>query len=111
MSPKQEIYGELLRSTLSYIRNYQSLPFWRRWRSRTVYEEAELIHNLRHGLFEPDFTDHDIWFLNSQAESYYQHARFSPLYVQHVALIRELFALVPDSFRPQLRWQGPSSVA
>lgn len=107
MSQKQEIYRELLRSTLIYIRNYQSLPFWRRWRDKTVFEEAELIHNVWPSLFEPQFTDHDIWFLNVQAASYFRLAHFSPLYAQHVALIRELFTLVPDASRPRLQWAGP----
>jgi len=114
MSPKQEIYREFLRTTLPYIRNMQSLSFWRRWlrrRDRAVYEEAELIHNLWPSLFEPEFTDHDIWFLNSQAENYFREAHFSPLYPQHVALIRELFALVPEDFRSRLRWAGPLNSA
>jgi len=107
MSPKQEIYRELLRTTLPYIRNMQSRPFWRRWRDRTVFEEAELIHNIWPSLFEPEFTDHDIWFLNAHAESYFGEAHFSPLYPQHVALIRELFALVPEVLRSRLLWSGP----
>ncbi len=111
MSPKQEVYRELLRSALPYIRNQESLPFWRRWRDKTVYEEVELIHNLWPSLFEPEFAEHDLWFLNVQAQSYCQKARFSPLYVPHVALIRELFALVPDSLRSQLQWHGPPNVA
>jgi hypothetical protein len=111
MSPKQEIYRELLRSTLPYIRSYQCLPFWRRWRDTTVYEEAELIHNLWPSLFEPEFTDHDIWFLNVQAASYYQAASSSPLYPRHVALIQELFTLVPDALRPRLQWPGPTRKA
>jgi len=111
MSPKQEVYRELLRSSLIYIRNQESLPFWRRWRDKTVYEEAELIHNLWPSLFDPEFSGHDLWFLNVQAQNYYRKASLSPLYVPHVALIRELFALVPDSLRPQLRWPGPPDVA
>jgi hypothetical protein len=107
MSPKQEIYRELLRTTLPHIRSVLNLPFWRRLRHKALYEEAELVHNLWPSLFEPEFIDHDVWFLNSQAKSYYQRARSSPLYPQHVALIRELFAFVPDRCRPQLHWAGP----
>jgi hypothetical protein len=111
MSPKQEIYREFLRTTLPYIRTMQFQPFWRRWRDRTVYVEAELIHNLWPHLFDPEFTDHDIWFLNSQAESYFREAHFSPLYTQHVGLIRELFALVPEDFCTRLQWAGPPDPA
>ena len=109
MSPKQEIYREFLRTTLPYIRDRQSLSFWRRWGDASVYEEAELIHNLWPSLFEAEFTDHDFWFLNAQTESYYRRASSSPLYAQHVALIRELFTIVPIRFRSQLRWSGPST--
>ncbi len=108
MSPKQEIYREFLRTTLPYIRNIQSQPFWRRWRDRTVYEEAELIHNLWPHLFEPEFTDHDIWFLNSHAESYFREADFSPLYPQLWPLIRELFALYARGFPLTIAMAQPS---
>jgi len=108
ISPKQQIYSEILRTTLIYLRNFESLPFWRRWRDRSAYEEAE-IHNLWPTLLEPEFTQHDLWFLSCQAESYCRRARCSPLYDQHVALIRELFAVVPESLRSDLRWNGPSA--
>ncbi|MES2505407.1 MAG: zinc ABC transporter substrate-binding protein [Verrucomicrobiota bacterium] len=104
-STKQEIYREILRTTLIYIRNFQSMPFWRRWRDKTVYMEAELIHNIWPSLFDQEFKDHDIWFLNIQAKTYFREAQFSPLYTQHVALIRELFALVPAPYRAKLQWQ------
>lgn len=87
------------------------MPFWRRWRDKTVYEEAELIHNIWPSLFDPEFSDHDIWFLNSQAEAYFRKARLSPLYTQHMALIRELFALVPDLYQAQLQWHPAPSAA
>ncbi len=107
MSRKQEIYREFLFWTLAYIRNAQSQPWWRRWRNRSAYEEAELIHNLCQSILDPDFVAHDIWFLNTQAKSYCLNARSSPLYPQHVERIRDLFRLVPEHLRLQLQWQGP----
>ncbi len=107
MSPKQRVYQELLRSSVIHIRNLQSLPVWRRWRDESVYEEAELIHHLWHLLVEPEFGEPDVWFLNSQAAGYFQRAQRSPRYEQHIGLIRELFALVPDQLRRELEWSGP----
>ena len=107
MSPKQEIYRELIRSAVIHIRNVQSRPFWRRWRDRSAYEEAELIHNLWPSLFEPDFCAHDLWFLNSPAHNYWKFAKSSLSYHRHLALIRELLAIVPEHLRPQLGWTCP----
>lgn len=107
MSPKQQIYRDFLMWTLAYIRNVQSQPFWRRWWDRSVYEEAELVHNLCQSILEPDFVPHDLWFLNVQAAIYCERAHFSPLYSQQVERIRELFTLVPEQMRAELKWEGP----
>lgn len=106
---KQEIYAELLSSTLIYLRNTASFPFWLRWRNRSVYCELELIHNLPNSMFLTDFVEHDIWFLNIQARHYYSNAssKISPLYTSHLALISKLFSIVPPAMRNQLQWAGP----
>lgn len=113
MSPKQEIYRALLSRTLPYLRVMAGISLWRRllnprlWKDQATYEEAQLVHNLHPSLFEPEFVDHDLWFLNWQAKYYCEHAQCSPYYQRHVELIRELFALVPEPMRSQLRWPGP----
>lgn len=89
------------------------ISLWRRllnprlWKDQATYEEAELVHNLHPSLFEPEFVDHDIWFLNWQAKYYCEHAKRSPFYLTHVGLIQELFALVPEPMRSRLKWPGP----
>ena len=110
MSPKQKIYQATLRWTLPHLRNISTLSWWRRLRDRSAYYEAELIHNLPVSMFEPDFVDHDIWFLNVHARTYCEECseRLSPLYSYQVALVRELFELVPPEFRPKLKWSGPA---
>jgi len=83
------------------------MPFWRRWGDRSVYEEAELIHNLWPSLFDPEFGEHDLWFLNYSAHHYCEKAEVSELYANRVALIRQLFALIPEGLRSKLMWSGP----
>jgi hypothetical protein len=109
MSPKQEIYGEMLRLALPWIRNVSTWPWWRRCRDRSTFYESELIHNLSVSMFEPDFVDHDIWILNHQAKVYHDQCtpRRSPNYVRQVELIGELFTIVPDALRTRLNWGGP----
>jgi hypothetical protein len=68
-----------------------------------------LIHNLPNSIFEPEFTEHDIWFLNVQAKAYITGCdpELSPLYLEQRRRLKELFALVPDSLRGKLKWSGP----
>ena len=91
------------------MRNVSTLSWWRRLRDRSVYHDAELIHNIWPSLFEPEMVDHDIWFLNAQARVYTQecNAHISPLYLENVARIKELFALVPEQLKVKLKWNGP----
>jgi len=109
LTPKQVIYQEMLRWTLPHLRNISTWPWWRRVRDRSAYYEAELIHNLPVSAFEPEFVEHDIWFLNVQARTYCGEcsADLSCLYPEQVKRIRELFSLVPETMRNKLQWQGP----
>lgn len=60
-------------------------------------------------MFEPSFTEHDIWFLNNQAKTYCEECspEKSYLYVEQVKRIKELFDIVPDELRSKLKWNGP----
>ncbi|WP_168428760.1 zinc ABC transporter substrate-binding protein [Erwinia amylovora] len=106
---KNEIYVKMLALSLPYIRNIQSLDKKEKGRDMSCYFEAELVHNLTHTLLNPDFTEHDIWFLNHQAKYYYDKCNddISPNYNQHLKYIRELFELVPDTLKVKLSWHGP----
>lgn len=110
LSPKQTIYREILHWTLPHLRNASTWRWWQRMRDRSSYYESELVHNLPVSMYEPDFVDHDVWFLNVQARAYCQQcsASASSLYPQQVERIRELFVLVPQHLRPKLQWSGPS---
>jgi len=109
LSPKQEVYREMLWWTLPHLRDVAGWRRWLRLRDRSLHYETELIHNLPVSMFEPEFTDHDIWFLNWQAKAYYERcsAEKSALYPQQVERIARLFALVPDHLRSRLDWPGP----
>ncbi len=106
MSPKQQVYQEMLWWTLPHLRNVSTGSWWRRGKDKSAYFESELIHNLPVSMYEPEFTEHDIWFLNVQAQSYCKNcsASISPLYPSQVARIERLLALVPSHLVPKLQW-------
>jgi hypothetical protein len=109
MSRKQEIYRELLQFGLPSLRAVRHLRWWQKARREALYVEAEFLHNLYVTILEPEFVDHDIWFLNHQASWFVTHAdpKQVACYYHHERLIKELFALVPDRLRDKLMWSGP----
>ena len=106
LSPKQSVYREMLHWTLPHLHNVSTWQWWPRIRDRSTYYEAELVHNLPVSMYEPEFVEHDVWFLNVQARAYCQRcsAAVSALYPQQVERIRELFALVPQHLRSKLQF-------
>lgn len=62
-------------------------------------------------MWEEDFVDHDIWFLNRQARAYVEGCTslISPNYDAVVACIRNLFKMIPAEKKSELEWEGPSS--
>jgi RimJ/RimL family protein N-acetyltransferase len=74
--------------------------------------EAEFLHNLYVSILEPEFLDHDIWFLNHQARWFLTHAdpKHAAYYYHHRGLIEELFTLVPERLRDKLVWSGPNEL-
>ena len=91
-SPKQVVYREMLHWTLPHLRNISTCPWWRRLRDRSAYYESELAHNLPVSILEPEFVEHDVWFLNVQARAYCEACRpeLSCLYSDQVKRIQEL---------------------
>jgi len=92
---------------LPHIRNVQSHGFWVKGKDKSCYYEAELIHNLPVSMFESEFVEHDIHFLNYQARWYLEKCSdtISPLYRRNEKLIRELMSAVPKEFKPHLQWE------
>jgi hypothetical protein len=105
MSPKQEIYRNIFCWTLPYLRNVASRHWWQRRRDQSLYFKAELVHNLPTLMFEPEFTHHDIWFLNAQADWYIRNCSesISPLYQEQKKLLLALRSLVPEALRATLQ--------
>src|SRR5277367_6650290 len=101
VSRKQEIYREFLQFGLPCLRSVRSVRWWQTARRRALYVEAEFLHNLYVTILEPEFMDHDIWFLNFQARWFLTHAdpRHVACYYHHEGLIQELFTLVPERLR------------
>ena len=109
-SRKQQLYNEFLFWSLPWIRNVQTWPWWNRVRrGKLCYYEAEFIHNLPQSILEPEFVDHDAYFLNTQARMFCDHCQLSPHYEHHLTLIRELFSLLPEKQKALLIWSGPPS--
>ena len=109
LSRKQTLYLEILERLLPFLRNIQTHSSWRRFRYGPFYPEAELVHNLPRLLVHPEFTEYDIHWLNYQARIFTKdgnnpiHGFYDPI----IAIIAELFSLVPESLEANLKWQGP----
>jgi len=104
MSHKQDIYLKLYSWGLSYIRNVQTKNFLGKGYNKGCYYEAELIHNLHLSILEEDITEHDIYFINTQAKWYIKNCNknISPLYERNVKLLIELFKLLPDAAKKDI---------
>lgn len=112
MSRKQEIYAKMLSLSVPYIRNVQTHSAITKGFNKSCYQEAELVHNLYISILEPEFTLHDINFLNHQARHYYEKAEVTktPCFHAQCRLITELFLLVPDDMKSSLEWSGPQAL-
>jgi hypothetical protein len=70
---------------------------------------AQFLHNVPALVASPEFSSHDFWWMNVHARTFFEndalpgtdlwHAFFSPT--------RQLFDLVPEELRHQLKWDGP----
>ena len=100
---KQKLYEEILFFVLPMMRNVQTWPFLRRIRYN-LYDELELVHNLPPLLLRPEFSAHDVYWLNTQAKNYIvaagAHRRFH--YGTIVERVRKLLALVPPELHAKL---------
>ncbi len=100
---KQKLYEQILSFVLPTMRNVQTWPFWRRIRFN-LYDELELVHNLPPLSLRPEFSVHDVYWLNVQARNYVvaaaAHRRFH--YAGVVECIRKLRALVPPELQAGL---------
>ena len=109
MSRKQKIYYEILERILPFMRNIQTHSTWRRFRYGPFYAELELVHNLHRVLVFPEFTEYDVHWLNYQARIFVEHGD-NPVhgfYQSITASIAELFTLVPEALKSELKWPGP----
>ncbi len=109
MSPKQKEYQEILKKILPWLRNVSTWGWYQKCRDKSCYYDAELVHNLPISLWEEDFVDHDIWFLNHQARIYYEecNTQLSPNYESIVECISNLFDMIPEDKKQQIEWDGP----
>ena len=89
------------------------MRFWHRRQRRALYVEAEFLHHLYVSILEPEFVDHDVWFLNHQARWYLENAdpRYCPNLDANRVAIQELFQLMPESMHSKLEWDGPAPSA
>src|SRR5713101_1264294 len=108
---KQKIYNEILEKVLPFMRNIQRHSAWHRFRYGSFYPEMELVHNMHRILVLPEFTEHDVHWLNSQARIFVELGN-NPVhgfYEAITASISELFTLVPEPLKNKLTWAGPTS--
>jgi hypothetical protein len=111
MSPKQKEYQAILVKILPWLRNVSTWSWLQRFRDKSCYFDTQLVHNLPISMWEEDFVDHDIWFLNHQARAYVERCnpQISPNYDAVVVCIRNLFKMIPEERKAELEWGGPSS--
>jgi hypothetical protein len=110
LSRKQQIYYDILEMLLPAMRNVQSHSAWRRFTYGSFFPEMELVHNVHRLLVTPEFTEYDIYWLNSQARVFTEHGD-NPAHGLHepvTSCISELFTLVPEPLRSKLSWRGPT---
>jgi hypothetical protein len=109
MSRKQEIFKEMLRWGIPFIRDQQAKGAWHRMNDRASFLEAQLLHSLPNSLLDEDFTENDLWFLNQHARAYLKECSpsLSRNYAFHQQMITELFTLVPPAWHAKLQWPGP----
>lgn len=110
MSQKQVVYQEILKRGLPFLRKVFSLESGDVELRDALRTELEFIHNIPVSILDPDFVEHDLWFLNHQAKTFFSSpfAKYSPNYNIYAALIRTLFEEVPSELRHRLSWPGPS---
>jgi hypothetical protein len=111
MSEKQLLYLRLLDIILPYIRNMETRSLWNRLTFRSLYEEAELVHNISRCIRNRDFSHEDIYWLNIQAKNYCEYATKRPLHGIVVGIVNEIIGLIPPELRKDLEWSGPRLVA
>lgn len=107
MSKKQEIYTELLRLCLPEVRNSLSHSYVVGRNRKAAYELSQLTHDLYVSILEPNFIEHDFWFLNVHAKSFFEKAKDTPNYLEIIGVLGELFREVPEHDRRKLEWEGP----
>ena len=105
---KQSIYEEMLFFALAGFRNRELRPLWKRLTN--TYAETELVHNLPPLLVEPEFTVHDVYWLNCQAYNFSLDGRRTLNYRGHMERISRLFAIVPEELKVLLKWHGPEGI-
>ena len=109
MSRKQIVYQEILKRGLPYLRKVFSLESGDVELREALGAELEFIHNIPVSILDAEFVEHDLWFLNHQAKTFFSNplGKFSPNHKIYAALITTLFEEVPSELRHRLSWSGP----
>jgi hypothetical protein len=109
---KQQLYAEIL------TRGFMDLRVLLTSSSEPPPQAAQLVdalfdvlHNLPNALLHPEFSIMDSTFLDFQARRFCCMSAASSLlyYDWYMTAFRELFSLVPEQLRSELKWQGPGT--
>lgn len=92
------------------MRNIQRCSAWRRATFGSFYLEMELVHNLPPCLVNAEFSQEDVFWLNTQARMFVEGGgnRIHGFYDDITSCISEVIALVPESLKSNLTWSGPA---
>lgn len=108
-SEKQRIYLDILSLVLPTARNVQTWSAVRRIRTN-LYPELELVHGLPPLIDNPEFSVHDVHWINTQGKNFIDHYRVNPNRFHSIEIamkIGRLVALVPAELRTELALSQP----
>ena len=108
-SRKQQLYAELMMRGFADLRMLLAAPTGPRLSRNTLVDALlDLLHNVPKTMLYSDLSLEDVFFLNHQARNFCRMSGGNTLlhYDWYMGAIQELFSLVPDQLRSDLKWDG-----
>jgi hypothetical protein len=98
MKSKQQIYAEILRRGILFIRNLSA-------DAAACHTIADLLHNIPQYILDENFEDTDFYFLNVEVSSYVNYCRHLNISADPtlLSLAEELCEIVPEELKSKLK--------
>jgi hypothetical protein len=105
MTKKQEIYLELMRLCIPYVRNRLSYGIIYGKKRKELFEITNLIHDLYVSILDKEFTDHDVWIINVHMKNYCEKNEETFLYPEIAKLVNKLIESLPVNKKCKIEWK------